>query len=71
MVSSRTGYATHGDYVFGWKDDSLQKIMDEPCYVHCASMKTQSIDAMNQCTMPPVVDEPIDGCKSKRRFTCR
>lgn len=59
----RTGYGTHGDYVFGWKDNSLQDIMDEPCYVNCRSMKTQSIAQMNACTKPPQVDEEVDGCK--------
>ena len=44
-----TGYANHGDYVFGWKDDSLQKIMDDECFVQCKSMRTQSIEAMNAC----------------------
>ena len=59
----RTGYGTHGDYVFGWKGSALQEIMDEPCYVNCRSMKTQSIAQMNACTKPPQVDEEIDGCK--------
>ncbi|KAF2268150.1 hypothetical protein CC78DRAFT_540910 [Lojkania enalia] len=54
-----TGYGNHGDYVFGWKDDSLQKIMDEACYVNCKSMKTQSIDAMNACSIPRRVNEDI------------
>lgn len=58
-----TGYGTHGDYVFGWKDDSLQKIMDEPCYVNCRTMKTQSIQAMNNCAIQSVVNEDVEGCK--------
>jgi hypothetical protein len=55
----RTGYGNHGDYVFGWKDDALQKIMDEECYVNCKSMKTQSIQAMNSCSVKNKVDEDI------------
>jgi hypothetical protein len=54
-----TGYGNHGDYVFGWKDDALQKIMDEECYVSCSSMKTQSIEAMNACSVPRKVVEDI------------
>lgn len=54
-----TGYGSHGDYVFGWKDDSLQKIMDDACYVNCTSMKTQSIAAMNACSIANKVDEDI------------
>jgi len=60
-----TGYANHADYVFGWKDDSLQKILDTHCYVNCAGAKTQSIQDMNKCAQQPVVNENIDGCKLK------
>jgi hypothetical protein len=65
LTCPRTGYGNHGDYVFGWKDDSLQKIMDEECYVNCKTMKTQSVEAMNSCTVPNKVDEDIgdDNCK--------
>ncbi|KAK6821337.1 hypothetical protein PG987_015737 [Apiospora arundinis] len=59
--SDTTGYGTHGDYVFGWKDDALQKTMDEPCFVNCKTMKTQSIEQMNACTLKPQVVEDIDG----------
>jgi hypothetical protein len=65
-----TGYANHADYVFGWKDDSLQKIMDTPgCQfaTNCekeSGATFQSVQDMNKCTVKPVVDEVIDGCKS-------
>jgi hypothetical protein len=58
-----TGYANHADYVFGWKDDSLQKILDTHCYVNCEGAKQQSIAEMNKCAQKAVVDEDIDGCK--------
>jgi hypothetical protein len=60
-----TGFGNHGDYVFGWKDDALQKIMDEPCYVGCSSMKTQSMAKMNECSVPRKVVEDVgdDDCK--------
>ncbi|CAE7023413.1 hypothetical protein P3342_005221 [Pyrenophora teres f. teres] len=54
-----TGYGNHGDYIFGWKDDALQKIMDEECYVNCATMKTQSMAMMNSCSVPRKVNEAI------------
>ncbi|KAH7116711.1 hypothetical protein B0J11DRAFT_99026 [Dendryphion nanum] len=54
-----TGFGNHGDYVFGWKDDSLQKILDEECYVQCKSMKTQSVAEMNKCSVSTKVDEDV------------
>ncbi|KAM7186217.1 protein of unknown function (DUF1996) domain containing protein [Naviculisporaceae sp. PSN 640] len=60
-MGDKTGFGTHGDYIFGWKGDSLQRAMDSPCYVNCPTLKTQSISAMNKCAVERVVDEPIDG----------
>ncbi|OAL51172.1 hypothetical protein IQ07DRAFT_620948 [Pyrenochaeta sp. DS3sAY3a] len=54
-----SGYGNHGDYLFGWKDDSLQKIMDEECYVGCSSMRTQTIAQMNACSIKNKVVEDI------------
>ncbi|KAB5583572.1 hypothetical protein GE09DRAFT_1079340 [Coniochaeta sp. 2T2.1] len=62
-MGDSTGYGTHGDYVFGWKDDSLQRAMDSPCYVNCPTLKTQSMTAMNACTVKDVVAEQINGCE--------
>ena len=45
--------------MFGWKDDSLQKIMDEECYVQCKTMKTQSVAEMNKCSVTNKVNEDI------------
>lgn len=62
-----TGYANHADYIFGWKDDSLQKVLDSPCYFYtnCSEYghKLQSVDDMNECSQKAVVNEDIDGCK--------
>ncbi|KAH8906912.1 hypothetical protein BR93DRAFT_945151 [Coniochaeta sp. PMI_546] len=60
-MGDNTGYGTHGDYVFGWKDDALQRAMDSPCYVNCPTLKTQSMTAMNSCSVKDVVEEQIDG----------
>ena len=58
-----TGFGSHGDYMFGWKGDSLQKAMDSPCYVNCPTLKTQSVTEMNKCAVPNTVDEDFGGCE--------
>ena len=58
-----TGFGSHGDYIFGWKDNALQKAMDANCNVNCPQLKTQSIAVGNKCTKESQVREKIDGCK--------
>lgn len=60
-MDDTTGFGSHGDYMFGWKDDSLQKAMDTNCYVNCPSLKTQSMARMNACSQKTVVNEDVDG----------
>ncbi|KAE8446199.1 hypothetical protein EG329_012424 [Mollisiaceae sp. DMI_Dod_QoI] len=55
-----TGFGTHGDYVFGWKGDSLQKAMDSNCNINCPQLKTQTIAEANKCVKKAVVKEDID-----------
>ncbi|EAU82517.2 hypothetical protein CC1G_12254 [Coprinopsis cinerea okayama7 len=61
-----TGYGHHGDYVFGWEGDSLQRAMDH-CLDRgdfpddCKELTTISDDEMNQCVQEPVVDEVTEG----------
>lgn len=62
-MDDETGYGNHGDYVFGWKDDSLQRTMDSACYVNCSTLTTQSMEVQNDCIIKSAVDEDIDGCK--------
>ncbi len=64
-MNDSTGYGSHGDYVFGWLDDSLQRAVDSPCYVNCPTLKTQSTAAMSRCKgeYDVKVDEKIDGCE--------
>lgn len=59
----RTGYANHGDYLFGWQGDALQRAMDSPCYQNCPTLKSQVAADMNKCTIGRKVVEDIDGCK--------
>jgi hypothetical protein len=63
LTLDSTGFGSHGDYMFGWKGDSLQRAMDSPCYVNCPTLKTQSVSEMNKCSVPNTVDENFDGCK--------
>jgi hypothetical protein len=58
-----TGYANHGDYLFGWQGDALQRAMDSPCYQNCPTLKSQNAAAMNKCTVQRKVNEDIDGCE--------
>ena len=63
------GYGTHADYMFGWKDDALQRAMDKPeCfYDGCGSITKQAMSVANQCTVKDMVGEETDGCKISRR----
>jgi len=64
MSRCSKGYGQHGDYVFGWKDDSLQRAMNKRCTgAVCSALKTQTAEEAMKCTKPRVVKEEIDSCK--------
>ncbi|KAJ3512312.1 hypothetical protein NMY22_g15371 [Coprinellus aureogranulatus] len=61
-----TGYGHHGDYMFGWEGDALQRAMDtctefngDPNY--CKALTVQSDAEINKCRQEPRVEEPVDG----------
>ncbi|KAI6081545.1 hypothetical protein F4821DRAFT_248981 [Hypoxylon rubiginosum] len=57
-----SGFSQHGDYVFGWKDDSLQRAMDNRCNgAVCSALKVQSAEDAMKCTKQRVVEEDYDG----------
>ncbi|KAI2603053.1 uncharacterized protein GGS25DRAFT_528035 [Hypoxylon fragiforme] len=61
-TNDKNGYSQHGDYVFGWEGDSLQRAMDARCNgAVCSQLKTQSSEEAMKCTKAPVVKEEIDG----------
>jgi hypothetical protein len=56
------GYGTHGDYLFGWKGDALQRAMDSTSLTG-TNLKTQSVAQANKCSISNTVHEDIDSCK--------
>ncbi|KAK1765334.1 hypothetical protein QBC33DRAFT_593564 [Phialemonium atrogriseum] len=59
------GPAAHGDYVFGWEGDSLQKAMDNRCNLNndcpAAGLHAQKPAEYNACTKKQMAVEEVDG----------
>ncbi|KAI0474954.1 hypothetical protein GGR56DRAFT_675132 [Xylariaceae sp. FL0804] len=59
------GSAAHGDYMFGWEGDTLQKAMDNGCNLNAdcaaAGIHAQTPDAYGNCTIPQQAPEQVDG----------
>jgi len=59
------GAAAHGDYVFGWKDNSLQLAMDNKCNLNAAcpaaGLTTQTPAQYNACKKKQQAKEDVDG----------
>jgi hypothetical protein len=70
LSSRRTGHGQHGDYLFGWKDDALQRGMDglgttcgsEDC---TGALKIQAGNDAIACTKAQQAKEDIgdDTCR--------
>ncbi|KAK1758748.1 hypothetical protein QBC47DRAFT_356675 [Echria macrotheca] len=55
-----TGYGIHGDYVFGWKGDALQKAMDSKCSGDaCKALQRQDDKKAIACTKAQMAKEDI------------
>ena len=54
-----TGYGHHGDYLFGWKGDSLQRAFSDCSTPNC-QLPRQEIYEANRCVLEPSVREEVD-----------
>ncbi|KAI1332508.1 hypothetical protein F5Y16DRAFT_394580 [Xylariaceae sp. FL0255] len=59
------GAAAHGDYLFGWEGDTLQKAMDNGCNLNAdcpsAGITAQSSSVYSACTKAQEAPETVDG----------
>ncbi|KAI0115415.1 hypothetical protein F4814DRAFT_460122 [Daldinia grandis] len=59
-MNDTTGYGLHGDYLFGWKGDALQKAMDGKCSGdRCSPLQRQTDQAAIDCVKSQSVQEDI------------
>ncbi|CAK7236123.1 hypothetical protein SCUCBS95973_009499 [Sporothrix curviconia] len=59
-MGDKTGYGIHGDYLFGWKGDALQKAMDTKCAGdNCPALTRQANTKAVSCTKAQMAHESI------------
>jgi hypothetical protein len=61
-----TGFGQHGDYVFGWQGDSLQRAMDQCTDAGgqpegCGALTVQNDQSINRCVQQAQVNEGVEG----------
>jgi hypothetical protein len=60
----RKGYSQYGDYVFGWRGNSLQRAMDTRSTGGTRKdLKTQTVEEVMKCIKSQVVKVDIGGYK--------
>ncbi|KAK1757956.1 hypothetical protein QBC47DRAFT_420838 [Echria macrotheca] len=61
-TGDNTGYGQHGDYVFGWRGDALQRAMDAGCTgASCSNLKVLTNEEAAKCKVPERVNEKWEG----------
>jgi len=66
LGDNRNGFSQHGDYVFGWKGDSLQRAMTQSakCFGDtCDVLERQTDEKAMECVKERAVKEDVDQCE--------
>ena len=63
-IACSTGHGQHGDYLFGWKDDALQRAIDGMAAgkcnnAYCPPLKTQSNAEAMACKKEAAIKEDV------------